>query len=356
MRYLNRCLVLCLVTAAATVSPMAGAGARGRPSSKTPATAPAGKPADQPVTIASLKAQANQAATKFSAAQTVYENLGDQVNALERQIGDLEAKLRPLREQVTRQAVALYQGDVAVAAVNHFEAAAAMMRSDRAAHLVADLTARQLPAIDSLLAAKQRIRDRQSDLNVRRHDQDVAMASLTAQRDQIAHELEQLAAALPPKATRQPPRARASRSDSRTGLGQRVRGMAAPASFVCPIDGPMAFGDDFGAPRGGRRHMGVDLLSPRGTVNVAVVNGTIETRPWSGGGITIFLRGDDGHTYVYMHLMQIEGAVPRRVTQGDAIGLTGNTGHAYGYHTHFEYHPEGGDAVSPYPLLSAACL
>jgi murein DD-endopeptidase MepM/ murein hydrolase activator NlpD len=57
-----------------------------------------------------------------------------------------------------------------------------------------------------------------------------------------------------------------------------------------------------------------------------------------------------------MHLMQIEGAVPRRVTQGDVIGLTGNTGHAYGYHTHFEYHPDGGDAVSPYPLLSAACL
>ena len=102
--------------------------------------------------------------------------------------------------------------------------------------------------------------------------------------------------------------------------------------------------------------MGVDLLSPRGTVNVAVVNGTIETRPWSGGGITIFLRGDDGNTYVYMHLMQIEGAVPRPVAQGDVIGLTGNTGHAYGYHTHFEYHPGGGDAVSPYSLLSAACL
>jgi murein DD-endopeptidase MepM/ murein hydrolase activator NlpD len=229
-----------------------------------------------------------------------------------------------------------------------------MMRSDRAAHLVADLTARRLPAIDTLLAAKQRIRDRQRDLNTRRHEQDVAMANLSAQRDQIAHELDELAAALPPRPASQP-KPRASRAAA--GLGQRIRGAAAPASFVCPIDGPLAFGDDFGAPRGGgRRHMGVDLLSPRGTVNVAVVNGTIETRPWSGGGITIFLRGDDGHTYVSMHLMQIEGAVPRRVAQGDVIGLTGNTGHAYGYHTHFEYHPNGGDAVSPYPLLSAACL
>ena len=101
--------------------------------------------------------------------------------------------------------------------------------------------------------------------------------------------------------------------------------------------------------------MGNDLLSPRGTPNVAVVNGTIETRPWAGGGVTIFLRGDDGNTYVYMHLLRIEGAVPRPVAQGELIGLVGNTGHSFGYHTHFEYHPGGGAAVSPYPLLSAAC-
>jgi murein DD-endopeptidase MepM/ murein hydrolase activator NlpD len=117
----------------------------------------------------------------------------------------------------------------------------------------------------------------------------------------------------------------------------------------------VAFTDDFGAPRGGRRHMGNDMLSPRGTPNVAVVNGTIETRPWAGGGITIFLAGDDGNTYVYMHLLRIEGAVPRRVSQGEVIGQVGSTGHSFGYHTHFEYHPGGGDAVSPYPLLSAAC-
>ena len=87
----------------------------------------------------------------------------------------------------------------------------------------------------------------------------------------------------------------------------------------------------------------------------AVVNGTIETRPWAGGGITVFLHGDDGNTYVYMHLMQIVGAIPRPVTQGEVIGLVGMTGDARGFHTHFEFHPGGGDAVSPYPLLSTAC-
>ena len=350
MRLHIRSVLLCLVaTAAALVSGTAGAGARGRPATPTPAP-----PASQPASVAALKAKANQAAARYAEARTTYERLGDQVNALEGQVAGIEARLSPLRMEVTRQAVALYQGDVAAAAVTHLEAAAAMLQSDRGAHLVADLSARNVPAIDALLAAKQGLRDRQADLEARRREQDATMASLTAQREQISAQLDALALALPPRdARRSLPRA----SRSAPELGQRLRGAAAPPSFVCPIDGPVAFSDDFGAPRdGGRRHMGNDMLSPRGTPNVAVVNGTIETRPWAGGGITIFLAGDDDNTYVYMHLLRIEGAVPRRVHQGDVIGQVGNTGHSFGYHTHFEYHPSGGDAVSPYPLLAAACL
>ena len=335
---------MCLAVIAAAVP----AGARGRPT--PPPTPPASKP---PASATALRAQANQAAARYADARTTYERLGDQVGALERQVADIESRLAPLRMQVTRQAVALYQGDVAVAAVTHLEAAAAMLQSDRSAHLVADLSARDLPAINTLLAAKQRLRDRQADLQSRRREQDATMADLTAQREKISAQLDEMAAALPPRSARKPlPRA----SRAAPALGQRLRGAAAPGSFVCPIDGPVVFSDDFGAPRGGgRRHMGNDMLSPRGTPNVAVVNGTIETRPWAGGGITIFLHADDGNTFVYMHLLRIEGAVPRRVSQGEVIGLVGSTGHSFGYHTHFEYHPGGGDAVSPYPLLSAAC-
>jgi murein DD-endopeptidase MepM/ murein hydrolase activator NlpD len=344
-----RSVVLCLmVTAAATVSPMTGAGARGRQAS--PTKPPLEQP--PPVNAAKLRAQANQLAARYAEAQTAAARLDAQVAALERQVADLESRLHPLRAEITRQAVAIYQDDVAVAAVTHFEAAAAMLRSDRAAHLVSELSARHLPAIESLLAGKQRLRDREADLQAKRAEQDATMAAVTAQRDQIAAQLDALAAALPPRSRPMP---RTSRSAA--PLGQRLaRPLPAPANFVCPLVGPLAFTDDFGQPReGGRRHMGNDLLSPRGTPNVAVVNGTIETRPWAGGGITIFLHGDDGNTYVYMHLLQIEGPVPRRVAQGDLIGLTGATGHAFGYHTHFEFHPRGGDAVSPYALLSAAC-
>jgi len=337
MRLLIRCVVLCLVVSSAALP----AGARTR------STDPAGG-------TAALKAQANQAAARYAAAQSVYAELGDRIAALEGQVSDLEGRMGPLRQRITRQAVAVYQADVAVGAITTFEAAVAMLRSDRSAHLVADLAARDMPALDALLDAKRNLRRRQSDLAARRHDQDVTMADLAAKQAQVSAELDAMAAAVSP-ATPHLPLPRSSRSAP--ALGQRLRkGAGAPPAFVCPIDGPLAFSDDFGTPRpGGRRHMGNDLLNPRGTSNVAVVDGTIETRPWAGGGITIFLAGDDGNSYVYMHLMQIVGAVPRRVAQGEQIGLTGNTGDAQGYHTHFEFHPGGGPAVSPYPLVSAAC-
>ena len=346
-----------MVTAVAAVSPIHGAGARGRPTPTiSPTKAPTTTHTTRPATAATLRTRAAQAAARYATARAEHARLGDRVAALERQVADLEARIRPLREQITRQAVAVYQRDVAAAAVSEFEAVAAMMRSDRAARLVSDLTARHMPALDTLLQARQHLHDRQAELAARRHDQEKTMADVSAQREQISAELQALAATTPPRVARRPS-ARASRSAPR--LGQRFSRpapAAAAAGFVCPIDGPLTFSDDFGAPRGGgRRHMGNDLLSPRGTANVAVVDGTIETKPWAGGGITIFLHGDDGHTYIYMHLMRIEGAVPRQVVQGELIGLTGNTGHSYGYHTHFEYHPNGGVAVSPYPLLSAAC-
>ncbi|HZQ75743.1 MAG TPA: M23 family metallopeptidase [Acidimicrobiia bacterium] len=339
IRSVVRCLVVCGVVTAAAVP----AGARGRDHTPQPA---------MPAGMAALKAQANQAAARYAAAEASYAQLEDKIADLQAQLSELSGQIGPLRERITRQAVAVYQQDVARAAVASLEAVASAIRSDHSAHLVANVSARDVPAIDALLAAKQGIQDRQRDLVARRHEQDLAIADLAAQRDQISAELTAMAATVPSSAFARLPRSRTSRSAS--ALAQRL--VKEPGSFICPIAGPLAFTDDFGAPRGGgRRHMGNDLLNPRGTPNVAVVNGTIETRPWAGGGITIFLHGDDGNTYVYMHLLEIVGAVPRQVAQGEVIGLTGMTGDAQGYHTHFEFHPDNGDAVSPYPLLAEAC-
>ena len=127
------------------------------------------------------------------------------------------------------------------------------------------------------------------------------------------------------------------------------------ASFVCPVMGPVAFGDTWGAARsGGRHHEGVDLMSPYGTPEVAVVSGVATFKPNELGGNTVSLVGDDGNRYYYAHLSSWEGQ-SRRVSQGEIMGYVGHTGDTAADHLHFEIHPGGGAAVNPYATVRRFC-
>ncbi|HSJ29606.1 MAG TPA: peptidoglycan DD-metalloendopeptidase family protein [Acidimicrobiia bacterium] len=130
---------------------------------------------------------------------------------------------------------------------------------------------------------------------------------------------------------------------------------------ACPVAGPVTYVDSWGAPRsGGRAHEGVDMISARGTPIAAIYSGVIKRATSSSlGGITIWLRSDAGDEYYYAHL---DGYAPGiatgvRVSEGEIIGYNGSTGNAPDYlpHLHFEYHPGGGGAVNPYPLVKSIC-
>lgn len=124
--------------------------------------------------------------------------------------------------------------------------------------------------------------------------------------------------------------------------------------IVCPI-ATSAYGDTWGAPRsGGRRHQGVDMISPRGTEIYAVVDGYASWRSNRLGGNAVWLSGNNGNKYYYAHLDSYVGD-SRTVSQGELIGYNGDTGNARGTpHLHFEVHPGGGEAVNPTPSVRAA--
>jgi murein DD-endopeptidase MepM/ murein hydrolase activator NlpD len=313
-----------------------------------------------------LKRQASQAAARYSRALATYNRLGDDIAKLERQVTRLEARLAPMREAVTRKALTIYKGDMGLGAVAALGVGGDPLRSARGARMVANASSRDMAAIEAVKRPARQLRERRAALDDRRHQQQVALGKLEAERRDVEMQLaiqlraqaalqSRLVAARPPRASRAPRPPRQPRP-AQARPAPAVAASVQVGSFICPIRGPMAFTDDWGSPRpGGRRHKGIDVMNPKGTDNVAVVAGTMESRHWGGGGLTIFLLGDDGNTYVYMHLSKIIGPDPRHVEQGELVGLTGASGNASAYHTHFEFHPGGGEAVNPYSLLTGAC-
>lgn len=147
-------------------------------------------------------------------------------------------------------------------------------------------------------------------------------------------------------------------STSNSTSGGRT-GVIASGDWVFPVQGPNSFIDSWGFARsGGRSHQGTDIMSPRNTPLVAVTNGVISrARSYESGlgGITIWLKGDDGNSYYYAHLESIAAGISSgtRVKAGQIIGYVGDTGNARGgeTHLHFEIRPGGGSPINPYPTL-----
>src|SRR5918999_1979045 len=146
--------------------------------------------------------------------------------------------------------------------------------------------------------------------------------------------------------------------------------------LIFPVVGHSAFTDDYGDPRGSGRHAGNDIMAARRAPAVAVEAGTIRFHTTSArAGCMLYLNGASGTQYLYIHLNndltlandnrgRCEPGVAyaeglrsgARVAAGQPIGYVGDSGDADGIqsHLHFEVHPGGGAAVSPYPYLRKA--
>ena len=136
-------------------------------------------------------------------------------------------------------------------------------------------------------------------------------------------------------------------------------GPATPVA-IFPAQGPCWFTDTWHAPRsGGRTHQGVDIIAATGRAVYAVADGTITRvffdRPGSLGGNAVRLTAADGTYFHYAHFSKFgEGIeVGTKVKVGQVIGYVGSTGSSSTPHLHFEYHPKGGAAVNPYPIVKA---
>jgi len=128
--------------------------------------------------------------------------------------------------------------------------------------------------------------------------------------------------------------------------------------FWCPVDAPRSYIDDFGFPRVGHTHQGNDIFAPSGTPIRAPFNGIAQEGSGGLGGLYVHVYADANADYVYnAHLSRFAGVDGQHVVKGQLIGYVGQTGNAASTppHNHFEYHPGGGSAVSPYLYLNEVC-
>ena len=294
MRLLARCLLMIGCLMAAAIPSVAGAD-----------TDPNAPP------LVEIKRQANDAAARYSRAEAHHERLGAEVKGLEGQVSILERRMGALRQAATRGAAVLYMRDAVVDSDWGLGDGDALLGAAHRMKLVGKVNALAGDALQTLDDSARRLRAQRRSLDDRRHQQDQALAQLGGERRDVERRLRAMAKAERDEREMQSRLVAAARAKPRTSRSEpsidRVHPAGFPESFVCPIDGPLAFSDDWG---GGRNHKGNDLMSPRGTPNVAVAAGTIESRQWGGGGLTIFLTGDDGNTYVYMHLLTVVGPAP----------------------------------------------
>ncbi len=220
---------------------------------------------------------------------------------------------------------------------------------ERAA-LVEALQSRERADLESAVAARTALDQVTVLTEQRREELDQLTAQLDAQADELADDLSAA------EATVDDLEARAARQRQISEGDQQ-------GTYACPLDpGVTHFIDSWGFPRsGGRSHQGTDIMGPMGSPVYAFTDGVVSRHSNSRlGGISLYLRGDDGQTYFYTHLQGYAsaGAVGNRVEAGEHIAYNGNTGNARGGapHIHFERHPGGGSAVNPYPWLARACF
>jgi peptidoglycan LD-endopeptidase LytH len=372
---------------------------------------PAGRAARE---IATARKRANDAADAWAQAQSRFDQLVDAEDRTRREIEELSAEAAGLRATVERIAVNRFvsastsglpivtgfegpseraQAGVLIAIITDTSADAfdeydeverqlreteqRLVREQEATRRAQEqLVAARRAAEDEVERLKQVEADRLADEAVRR----ALEAELAEQRRRDAEQAAraevfaratraaQLAPPAPgesaaqapqvvPGASVTPPSGAGTVGGGGSGAvgGGGGNGVYGSPGWACPIAGPTAFADTWGAPRSsGRRHLGVDMISPRGTPIVAVVAGVATATTNRLGGNAVYLAGSDGHRYYYAHLDS--WGTLGTVAAGTVIGYVGDTGNATGTpHLHFEIRPNGGSNVNPYPTVRAFC-
>jgi peptidoglycan LD-endopeptidase LytH len=294
--------------------------------------------------------------------RTEQDVVHQRINEIELEIDRIENRSDGLVERAEERADFLYrQGTAGMleALVSAEDFGDLMVRADLAARVSDqnnEVFYRLARDEEQLTALDEELVDRQDALENTTADLESTSEELQAKFEEVGDEYDELKKELA-QARREEAAEEAAITGGGGGGGSPPTGPPPTArnGMFCPVNGPVSFIDSWGAPRVGHTHVGVDMMADYGTPLVAIVSGTVSSGYSSTGGNSIYLSGDDGNSYWYLH-NQVNQVTGGHVQAGQQIATVGDTGNATGIpHVHFEYHPGGGGPVNPYPLVASIC-
>jgi murein DD-endopeptidase MepM/ murein hydrolase activator NlpD len=361
----RRAVILLVVLTAGLVAVPAGAG-------ETPPATSTGdtRLADARARVEAAQAAADAATARYHEAQSHHAEVLAEMDRIDGEIAAGQERADDLQVLVRRRAVTAYVS-AGGGGIPFLEQASGddPLQEARKHELLEASNDRDNADLDELEALQDELETQLASLDDARAEAAAAVEAMDAEAQSLEAELlstqaaqNEVEAQLEAERAARRAAERANQPDVVTpppdggGGGGGGGGGTNPGGLVCPIAGAVSFIDSWGFPRPQGSHQGVDLMSPAGTPNVAVVSGTVEMRAGATSGNGVYLSGDNGDLYYYFHLSGYEGG-PRRVAQGEVVGYVGNTGDASGgaTHTHFEIHPGHGGAVNPYPYVEPIC-
>ena len=306
----------------------------------------------------SIQGQLDATTIKIEQLRDETDHLTEEIAAIQHRTEELESEQASLKEDAIARANELYRSgsvetlEILMSAEDFGELAdraellSQVSMEDAGVFINLSRTEAELEVLNKDLLAREAELERNSELLAEENKR------LQAQFREVASEYQNLRRKLA-QAQAAPSTAVAS-----TGGGSAPKvNVKITGDMTCPVAGPVSFVDSWGAPRSGHTHQGVDMMADYGTPLVAITSGTATYVAYDGsGGNMIFLDGDDGNSYWYMHNQENFISEGQHVEVGESIGTVGDTGNAAGTpHLHFEFHPGGGEAINPYPLVSSLC-
>jgi murein DD-endopeptidase MepM/ murein hydrolase activator NlpD len=289
------------------------------------------------------RTQATAIAEKLNEAQSEQARLQQQITDAKRRIPELRARSEQLKAVVRERAAQLYVRNGSASPLESTLDVGNAEDGLRAAHLTDTIGRHDLDLASELRATAAKLVDEEQRLEARSTDLDKVVAGLNPLNDLLQRRL--LVASLAFQKVQ-------DLTSSPTKAGTDV----STGASRCPVAGISVFTDDFGEPRAGGVHPGIDMAARPDTPVVAVVAGIMRHDVGGDGGNGAWLVGVDRVAYYYAHFSHYEGD-SRLVAAGDVIGYVGATGNATGPHLHFEVHPGGetNPPVDPFATLLALC-